>query len=229
MMKIQMCTLLRLCLSSLQTSGKHPEMWFSQVEAQFILTNVTKDETKFYHIVAMVDQSVICRIADLVSNPPQRDKYKAIKERLISRFAGDMRPTHLLAKMQELAGGLNVNDNLLKMLFLQHMLAHIRPILMICDGTLPKLAETADKMTEMPQTTAVSTVPASPEKKLSDGSNERAAGSTSAEIRRLKTNTAQRRNRSSSRSSKETVLCWYHHKYEKQAQHCKPPCMFYDQ
>ncbi|XP_055622471.1 uncharacterized protein LOC129766043 [Toxorhynchites rutilus septentrionalis] len=110
-----------------------PEMWLAQAGAQFDLANITKDETKFYHIVAKVDQSVISHIADLVSTPPAQDKYKTVKELLIARFAlspesrlerllgsfdpGDMRPTHLLAKMHELATGLNVNDNLLKILF----------------------------------------------------------------------------------------------------------------
>ncbi|XP_058840323.1 uncharacterized protein LOC131695809 [Topomyia yanbarensis] len=150
-----------------------PEMWFAQAEAQFVLANVVKDDTKFYHIVAKVDQSVICHITDLVSNPPQQQKYQALKERLIARFAlysearlerllnasdlGDMRPTHLLAKMQETSAGLNVNENLLKMLFLQRMPAHIRPVLTISDGTLAKLAEMADKMLEQPQVSTVST------------------------------------------------------------------------
>lgn len=56
-----------------------PEMWFAQAEAQFILGNITKDDTKFYHIVAKLDQSVICHVADLVSNPPQADKYKILR------------------------------------------------------------------------------------------------------------------------------------------------------
>ncbi|XP_065095604.1 arrestin domain-containing protein 3-like [Ochlerotatus camptorhynchus] len=109
--------------------------------AQFILGSVTKDEFKFYHIVAKVDQSVTCHIADLVSNPPQQEKYKAVKDRLIARYAlspearlerllgstdlGDVRPTDLSAKMQELATGLNTNDNLLKMLFVQRMPPHV--------------------------------------------------------------------------------------------------------
>lgn len=64
-----------------------PEMWFAQAEAQFILGNVIGDDTKFYHIVAKLDQSVICHVADLVSNPPPVDKYRSIKDRLVARFA----------------------------------------------------------------------------------------------------------------------------------------------
>lgn len=215
-----------------------PEMWFAQAEAQFILGNVTKDETKFYHIVAKVDQSVICHIADLVSNPPPQEKYKAVKDRLISRFAlspearlerllgasdlGDMRPTHLLAKMQELATGLNVNENLLKMLFVQRMPTHVRPILSISDGTLSKLAEMADKMTESPHVAAVSTPP------RADDQIEQIKEQLeilSTEFRRLRSSSSGRRSRSVSRSSSNEI-CWYHRKYGSQAHRCKQPCQY---
>lgn len=226
-----------------------PEMWFAQAEAQFILANVTRDDTKFYHIVAKLEQSVICHITDLVSNPPQQDKYKKIKERLISRFAltpetrlerllgssdlGDMRPTHLLAKMQELATSLNVNEDLLKMLFLQRMPQHIRPVLTISDGTLPKLAEMADKLTELPRVASVSSVPTPISNAVSSEVEDfkQQMEVLSTEIRRLKQNPVnRRRTRSASRSrstSVATELCWYHQKYGQQAEHCKQPCQFY--
>lgn len=223
-----------------------PEMWFAQAEAQFILGNVTKDDTKFYHIVAKVDQSVICHIADLVSAPPEQDKYKKIKERLIARFAlspevrlerllgasdlGDMRPTHLLAKMQELAAGVNVNDNLLKMLFIQRMPPHIRPILTISDGTLPKLAEMADKMVEAPQVAAVAAPAPAPSgsRRPNDEIDQikEQLEVLSAEFRRLRSDSTQRRSRSSSRPRAEMEMCWYHQKYGQRAQRCKQPCQF---
>lgn len=46
-----------------------PTMWFAQAEAQFALANVVQDQTKFYHIIAKVDQSILCHISDLVANP----------------------------------------------------------------------------------------------------------------------------------------------------------------
>lgn len=218
-------------------------MWFAQAEAQFVLANVTKDETKFYHIVAKVDQSVICHIADLVSTPPQQNKYQAVKDRLVSRFAlspqvrlerllgsfdlGDMRPTHLLAKMQELASGLNVNEELLKMLFLQRMPSNIRPILAISDGTLAKLAEMADKMVESPQTSAVSSTPIVNEQmeKMKEQLEV-----LSAEFRRLKASPSsgpdRRRNRSASRIRNGAEICWYHRKFGQHAEHCKEPCKY---
>ncbi|XP_062557438.1 uncharacterized protein LOC134222311 [Armigeres subalbatus] len=129
-----------------------PVMWFAQAEAQFALANVVRDHTKFYHIIAKIDQSVICHVTDLVTNPPANNKYDTLKQRLISRFQvsaqgrlerllsacdlGDMRPTHLLAKMQEIATGLNVTDDLMKMLFLQRMPPSVKAVLSISDGTI---------------------------------------------------------------------------------------------
>lgn len=54
-----------------------PNMWFVQAEAQFYLVRITQDETKFWHIVARIDQSVICHITDLVNTPSVINKYQS--------------------------------------------------------------------------------------------------------------------------------------------------------
>lgn len=140
-------------------------MWFAQAEAQFALAGVVQDETKYYHIISKIDKSVITQVADIVQNPPRVNKYKSVKERLISRFElsaqgkleqllnacdlGDMRPSHLLARMQELAAGLNVNESVLRVLFIQRMPERVKTILSICDGnTLQQLAQMADRITD---------------------------------------------------------------------------------
>lgn len=224
-----------------------PAMWFAQAEAQFVLAGVTRDETRFYHIIAKVDQTVLCHISDLVANPPQANKYDAIKERLLRRFEmspqakmekllnscdlGDMKPTHLLAKMQDLAAGLRVDDNLMKMLFIQRLPPNVRSVLAIHDGTLSKLAEMADKMLDSTFShVAAATVPAPPTAAAVPGQeelNEQIAYLT-AEIRKLKS-TGRGRSRSSSRarrSSDQTETCWYHRKYGNRARQCRSPCGF---
>lgn len=235
-----------------------PAMWFAQAEAQFALANVVRDHTKFYHIVAKVDQSIICHIADLVANPPENNKYTAVKSRLISRFEvspqgkleqllgasdlGDMRPTHLLAKMQELATGLNVNDELLKMLFLQRMPPNVKGILTISDGSLTKLAEMADKMLESSihnvaaVSTSQSSAPANSRRedvKQSESMTEtndlrEQVSLLIAEVRRLKMRSSSR-SRSLSRQSRlddSEEICWYHRKYAERALRCRQPCKY---
>lgn len=226
-----------------------PHMWFAQAEAQFNLAQVTRDETKFWHIIAKIDQSVICHVSDLVSNPPAENKYGAVKERLIARFAlspqarleqllgsfdlGDLRPTHLLAKMQESSTGLNVDDALMKMLFLQRMPQNVRAVLSISDGSLQKLAEMADKMIDSSTATSAAAVyvPAQPTGQHADyASLKEEIEVLTAEIRRLKTGPTRSRSRSSSRPrSRGEDVCWYHRKYGSRADRCREPCAFAQQ
>lgn len=225
-----------------------PVMWFAQAEAQFALGRITHDETKYYHIIGKVDQSVICHISDLVVDPPEINKYAAVKERLISRFVlspetrlerllgtyelGDLRPTHLLAKMRELATGLKVDDNLLKMLFIQRLPANVRPILSCHDGTLDKLAEMADKIAGATSSLVTAAVDDTAGPSATTSLQEQVEFLT-AEVRRL-TTTDRTRNRSASRgrsSSKSRTgsqkeVCWYHRKYGRDAHQCREPCAF---
>lgn len=230
-----------------------PAMWFAQAEAQFVLAGVTQDSTKFHHIVAKIDQSVICHVADLVKNPPAADKYEAIKLRLISRFEltpqsrlerllntcdlGDLRPTHLLAKMQEISTGLNVDESLLKMLFLQRLPPNVRAVLSINDGSLSKIAEMGDKIMDLsPQIATVSEARAVPANSAADTTldpySQESLGSQiaalTAEIRRMATK-PQRRSRSSSRGRQLAAsndVCWYHRKYGGNAERCRSPCSY---
>lgn len=230
-------------------------MWFAQAEAQFALAGVVQDETKFHHIVAKIDQSVICQVADLVKNPPQQNKYTSIKERLISRFEltpqtrlekllgscdlGDLRPTHLLAKMQELSSGLNVDDELLRMLFLQRLPANIRAVLSINDGSLTKIAEMGDKIVDLvPHASSIassSTAPVTPvtSSGLQEDLAEQVAALT-AELRRMRAGPRAGPQRSRSRSTsrrrvEDSNICWYHRRFGAQAEQCRSPCKYYNQ
>lgn len=181
-------------------------------------------------------------MSDLVQNPPKEEKYKKVKERLISRFEvsaqakleqllnacdlGDMRPTHLLARMQELGSGLNINESVLRVLFVQRMPERVKPILSICEGnSLDQLAQMADKMVEIssPSVASTSTVSGFG---LDDLKEQIAA--LTAEVRRLKTSGA--RSRSSSRvrqgAAPAETICWYHRKYGRNAHQCREPCAY---
>lgn len=214
-----------------------------------MLANVTRDETKFAHIVAKVDQTVICHIADLVQRPPLENKYKAVKERLIGRFAlspqarlegllgthdlGDLRPTHLLAKMQELSSGLGVESTLLRMLFLQKLPPNVRGILSICDEPLSNIALMADKMIEtMSGTVASVSKPEETPTTETDDLKAQVAALT-AEVRRMKLQPSRSRSRSLSRtrdarspSRNPDDVCWYHRKYGNNARQCREPCSY---
>lgn len=230
-----------------------PGMWFAQAEAQFELANVVRDHTKFNHIVAKIDQTVICHVADIITNPPEANKYAAVKERLISRFQvspqgrlerllnacdlGDMRPTHLLAKMMELSAGLKISDDLLKMLFLQRLPPDVKNILTISDGTtVGKLAEMADKMMDS-STRHVSAASSAPTTKPEDPDLRCQIAALTEEIRNLKADRGRSfsRSRSAARSSSRSTygdgdeICWFHRKYGGRALRCRDPCKFQNQ
>ena len=55
-----------------------PEVWLAQAEAQFALRGITADQTKYYYIIAALDQPTTTRLLDLISSPPEDDKYGAL-------------------------------------------------------------------------------------------------------------------------------------------------------
>ena len=93
---------------------KAPELYFANIEAQFSISGVTQDTTKYYAVIASLNSEVLSHISDIVLNPPATGKYEAIKRRLVNEFAdsqekrlkallsemvlGDDRPSHLLRK-----------------------------------------------------------------------------------------------------------------------------------
>ena len=60
-----------------------PDVWFAQAEAQFNLRGITADDTKYYYVVAALDQDTATRVLDLISHPPEDSKYSTLKGRLI--------------------------------------------------------------------------------------------------------------------------------------------------
>ena len=63
-----------------------PRVWFAQAEAQFTLRGITADETKYYYVVAALDQGTATRLLNLLSHPPTEDKYPTLKTRLLETF-----------------------------------------------------------------------------------------------------------------------------------------------
>ena len=56
----------------------HLRVWFQQTEAQFALGQVTADNTKYFYLVAALDQDSAQRVIDLLEDPPRDHKYLAL-------------------------------------------------------------------------------------------------------------------------------------------------------
>ena len=96
-----------------------PEVWFAQAEAQFSLRGITADDTKYFYVLAALDQTAT-RLLDLISGSPVDGKYKKLKDRLIGTFGlsererasrllhfrplGDSKPSTLMDEMLGLLG-----------------------------------------------------------------------------------------------------------------------------
>lgn len=142
---------------------RNPEVWFIQVEAQFSVSRVSADDTKFNHILAQLDPKYLEYIWDIISGDSSQ-KYTDAKERLLGIFKtseeaklhkllnelerGDMRPSHLLVKMRALAGE-DISDKALSTLWLNKMPEAIKGILVISEGDLDKQATLADKILQI--------------------------------------------------------------------------------
>lgn len=146
-------------------------LWFKQVEAQFRVKGVTEDEDKFDLVVSALDTGVLAQVSDVVTTPPNHNKYGTLKDRLAGCFCdseekklqillketalGDKKPSHLLREMRELSNN-KVGEELLRTLWLQHLPKNVRGILSVsADQTLTALVPLADKVMETCAETSV--------------------------------------------------------------------------
>lgn len=145
--------------------SEKPEIWFAQVEAQFELSYITKEQTKFNYLLANLEQNVVENIWDLVGDKSSR-KYSIAKERLLSIFKtsedrkinnliselelGDLKPSQLLRKMRGLAGD-NFSEKILKTLWMNKLPNYLQNILIVSDEEIDKLSEIADRIRDTKQ------------------------------------------------------------------------------
>lgn len=145
-------------------------VWFIRVEANFAVANITNDNTKYNHLLASIDPDSITAVTDLILNPPQTDKYKTLKDRLINEYSesqsqqirkllseltlGDKKPSALLRQMKELAQN-EVTDEFLKTLWLERLPTQTQAILSVSTAALSELATLADKINDVKPETAI--------------------------------------------------------------------------
>lgn len=148
----------------------NPEIWFAQIESQFVVAKTTSDNSRFNTVVASIESKVLCQVSEAVLNPPAARKYDNLKRCIIARFSdsahskiqkllsemslGDQKPSQMLAEMRRL-GGTTVSDDLMKTLFLKSLPQQVRAILSTSDVGLTPLAELADTILEVSQCSSV--------------------------------------------------------------------------
>jgi hypothetical protein len=97
-----------------------PALWFTQLESQFVLANITTEATKFHYALAQLDSATASIVEDIITAPAAADKYHQLKTELIKRLSvsrekkihqlltneelGGRKPTQFLRHLKSLAG-----------------------------------------------------------------------------------------------------------------------------
>lgn len=219
-----------------------PDLYFLQMEAQFRNAGITRDQTKFDHVIAQFDPKYLQTVSDIVRNPPETDKYSALKNRLIKEFTdsdqrklrrlikevelGDDKPSQLLKKMKDLAGG-SISDDAIKSLWIERLPEGVRAVVSIADGDSTQWAKQADKMMEMTKFSSVAAVSGTLNDTIEELRKEIASLKMESRGRpseQSKSNENNKRNRS--KSAKKLPFCKFHFRYGALARKCVEPCEF---
>ncbi|XP_064475642.1 uncharacterized protein LOC135389536 [Ornithodoros turicata] len=117
----------------------NPAVWFSQVECQFRLANITSQATRYFHVAFAVPSDVDCDVADILCAPLSATPYEDLKAAISARTTlserkrlqqllsaedlGNRTPSQLLRHMRTLLGSraTTMDEPLPKELFLQRL------------------------------------------------------------------------------------------------------------
>lgn len=229
-----------------------PGLWFIQFEAA-VAPQKASDNAKYQLLIAKLGKAVIQQVADLLAKPPEADKYKALKDRLLSIYEesenrriqkligdmqlGDQKPSQLLRRMQGLAGSRMTSDTLI-VLWQNHLPAAVRTVLAATTLDDPeKLAAVADKVIETSKPLEVAAVASTSSSNLADVIAKLTL--EVAELRKARHDSRPRqrsasrqRDRSGSRgrgpsnTRNQDRPCYYHYRFGEKAEKCRDPCNY---
>ena len=225
---------------------KDPTLWFAQVESQFSIAKITKEETKFHHVVASLSSEAAAEVRDLILKPPDKP-YTTLKETLVQRTTesatqrlqkaltateiGDAKPTQVLRMLQQQLDGMEPPDNMLKQVFLQKLPVTVRSIVAANSDVMDitQIAELADRVNEHLPSSSQSVALATAT--TSSNTLEDRISRIETMLQRVctlstKQNTSRKysRSRSRGRFNPDGKFCYYHWRYRSTATKCKPPC-----
>lgn len=142
-----------------------PSLWFAQLDGQFLLGKITSDSTKFYHAVSVLDYKYAVEVEDIITRPPENDKYGTLRRELISRLSsskqerlkqltmkeelGDRKPSQFLRHIRSLAGA-DYPDEFIRHLWSSRLPTMLQSIVAFQDNLpLDDVAQMADKVHEV--------------------------------------------------------------------------------
>ncbi|XP_053948461.1 uncharacterized protein LOC128856970 [Anastrepha ludens] len=134
------------------------------MEAQFINGSITRDNSKYNHVISVLEPEYLSMVSDLIRSPPAENKYESLKNRLISEYTqsdqrklrvllteielGDDKPSYLLRKMRDLTKNA-LTDEAIKSLWIERLPENVRAVVAISNDDLNTCATLADKVVEL--------------------------------------------------------------------------------
>lgn len=235
---------------------EEPQVWFAQVEGHFTLSGITTDTTKFYYVIAQLDNQYAAEVKDIITSPPATGKYETLKVELIKRLTasaekrvqqlliheelGDRKPSQFLRHLRSLAGP-KVPDDFLRTLWASRLPHNLQTVIATQPKTssLEVVAELADSVYDIvpsvPQSTQVATVKSSTQVNDLVAEMSKQIASLTRQVASLRAGHSRSRSRSRSRhrphyrtrsNSRSNGLCWYHNRFGTKANRCTTPCSF---
>ena len=228
-----------------------PNVWFSQVEAQFSTRSITAQQTKYDYVVASLSPEFATEVRDIILHVPD-NPYDTLKQQLIQRTCppeqrrlqqvhhslelGDRKPTQLLRRMRQLLGdsATAAEGPLIRELFLQRLPTNVRTVLAssAANKTLEEMAELMDKIVDIAPPSVSAVTPSgsmdslrAEVKQLTDLVSTLATRSRSPGTRMRSPSPGRRRPRLRSPPplpSATSTRCWYHRRFGDRARNCTP-------
>lgn len=202
-----------------------PASWFQHIEALFHLRGVDADDSRYYLVVAALDQQSTRRVMTLLRSPPERGKYAALKQLLVRRYClsaaeradkllslsglGDCTAVDLMDDMLALLGS-DDGGFLFPHIFLRQLPREVRAALanspLLAAGDFRGLAEEADRILLASRRVMVQSATMDPQQMSpKDPAVVWAVGT---------------------RARRGSSLCFYHRRFGNKAKRCVPPCTF---
>ncbi|XP_069356032.1 uncharacterized protein [Maniola hyperantus] len=142
-----------------------PELWFAQIEGQFEIAGVVSENTKFYYITSNLSSQYSKEVKDIITSPPDRNRYTKLKEELIKRLSasrdrkiqqllkheelGNRKPSQFLRHLLGLAGS-SVPEDFIKSIWCSRLPASIQTLIASQPaGSLEDLAHLADRVCDI--------------------------------------------------------------------------------
>nr|XP_022902891.1 uncharacterized protein LOC111415422 [Onthophagus taurus] len=146
--------------------SSNPDLWFRQIEAQFTLSKIKSEKTKFNYILANLPTDIITTVVDLIQSPSDTTPYSSLKNALIERLSlseekrlddilsgtqmGDQRPSEFYRAMSSTVGGSQVVSNELLLKLWKRRLPQAVSVALLTSGKeeVADLLSIADKVWE---------------------------------------------------------------------------------